>query len=88
MATKNTEVRRADDALRGQLTLAVEHLLPAKVEAWKAALEANRLTSEMVDVFTDLGWLSSRQDPRLDAATAPAPTAAKVLPSPTLPVKG
>lgn len=66
--------RTAGEGLLGQLTLAVEHLLPDHVATWAESLQRGRLTPQMVQVFVALGWLSSSQDPRL--ADLPQPEAA------------
>jgi len=48
--------------------LALDSVLPKKVEEWKRHLEQGRLNNEMRGVFAATGWLSSSRDSRLTAA--------------------
>lgn len=54
------------------LDLAVEHQLPKKVEVWRKELKQGRITPEMRDVFSAVGWLSSARDSRLRRQPATA----------------
>jgi hypothetical protein len=54
-----------DTDLANMLSMSLDHLLPGKVEQWKASLAQGRLTLEMRDVFAGIGWLSSSRDSRL-----------------------
>lgn len=65
MAKQRADVRQAQPVLGRLLVLAVSSELPAKIAEWEALLAKGELTDEMVDVFVALGWLTSRQDPRL-----------------------
>jgi hypothetical protein len=48
--------------------------MPARIDAWKTEISACEISEETREILAAVGWLSSRDDPRVREIKAPSAT--------------
>jgi len=61
---------RLERGLQDMLEVAMESKLTARVDLWKDQISKGEIDEELREILAALGWISSRDDPRLVAGSA------------------